>query len=318
MTTRLITHSDCLNHDTSPGHPESPDRLRSILAALDADEFAGVERAHAPLATQQQIRRVHSQELIDDVRGAAEMAAQKGYVRIDADTIVSKGSYIAALRAAGGVCAGVDAVMAGEASNVFCAVRPPGHHAEPAAAMGFCLFNSIAIGAEHARALHGLRRIAVVDFDVHHGNGTQAAFETDADVFYVSLHQSPLYPGTGEVQEIGVGNIVNLPLSAGSGSVQLRQAIEGSVLSALRTFKPEMLMMSAGFDAHKTDPLAGLNYETLDYFWITDILLDLADEICDGRVVSALEGGYNLTGLAESVAAHMRALMRHGRGREDG
>lgn len=318
MTTRLITHSDCLNHDTSPGHPECADRLRAVLAALDTDEFADLQRAEAPLATEEQILRVHSRELIDHVRGVAAMAARDGYARIDADTIASEGSYVAALRAAGSVCAGVDAVMAGEAGNVFCAVRPPGHHAEPAAAMGFCLFNSIAVGAQHARAAHRLRRIAVVDFDVHHGNGTQAAFQSDAALFYVSLHQSPLYPGTGDAHETGVGNIVNLPLAAGSGSAQLQQAVEGAVLPALRSFEPEMLMISAGFDGHKADPLAGLNYETQDYFWVTDILLDLADEICDGRVVSALEGGYNLVDLGESAAAHMRALMRHGTRREDG
>ena len=312
MTTRLITHSDCLNHDTSPGHPESADRLRAVLHALDADAFSALEREEAPLASEEQIRRVHSQELIERVRGAAALAVREGYVHIDADTVVSERSYAAALRAAGGVCAGVDAVMTGAAGNVFCAVRPPGHHAEPATAMGFCLFNNVAIGAQYARAMHGLRRIAVVDFDVHHGNGTQAAFQTDADLFYISIHQSPLYPGTGDAHETGVGNIVNVPLAKGSGSVKMRHAVEGAVLPALRAFEPELLMISAGFDAHKADPLAGLNYETQDYFWLTDILLDLADEICDGRVVSVLEGGYNLVDLAESAAAHMRAMMRHG------
>lgn len=178
--------------------------------------------------------------------------------------------------------------------------------------MGFCLFNNVAIGARHARDKHGLNRIAVVDFDVHHGNGTQASFQTEADLFYISLHQSPLYPGTGEAHETGVGNIVNVPLEPGSGSAKLRQSIEGVVLPALRAFAPELLIISAGFDGHKADPLAGLNYETRDYFWVTDILLDLADEICEGRVVSALEGGYNLVDLAESAAAHTRALMRHG------
>jgi len=312
VSTRLITHTDCLYHDTSPGHPECSDRLRAVLKALDTEEFSGLQREEAPLASEEQILRVHSKELIANVQGATALAAREGHVRIDADTIVSEGSYTAALRAAGGVCAGVDAVMAGEAGNVFCAVRPPGHHAEPGVSMGFCLFNNIAIGAQHARAEHGVSRVAVVDFDVHHGNGTQAAFEADGELFYVSLHQSPLYPGTGDAHETGVGNIVNIPLAAGSGSAQLRQSVEGVVIPALRAFAPELLMISAGFDGHKADPLAGLNYETQDYFWVTDILLDLADEICEGRVVSGLEGGYNLVDLAESAAAHTRALLRHG------
>lgn len=310
MTTLLLSHGDCLDHETSRGHPECADRLRAVLGALEGDDFAGLERREAPLASEEQILRIHPAAHLAAVKAASASAAEDdGRVHLDPDTTASGGSYAAALRAAGAVCAGVDAVMEGSFANAFCAVRPPGHHAEPARAMGFCLLNNVAIGAAHARAVHGVERVAVVDFDVHHGNGTQAAFETDERLFYASTHQSPLYPGTGEASETGVGNILNLPLREGSGSGDLRRAVEAEIIPALRAFRPDLLIISAGFDGHRGDPLAGLNFETEDYYWITAILLDVADEICDGRVVSALEGGYNLVDLAASAAEHVRALM---------
>jgi acetoin utilization deacetylase AcuC-like enzyme len=234
---------------------------------------------------------------------------RQGHAAIDADTVLSPGSGEAALRAAGAVCAAVDAVMAGEATNAFCAVRPPGHHAEPERAMGFCLFNSVAIGARRAREAHGLERVAVVDFDVHHGNGTQAAFEHDPRVFYGSTHQWPLYPGTGSARERGVGNIVNAPLRPMSGSAEFRRAFNEFILPALEDFRPDFLLVSAGFDAHRRDPLAQLLLDEGDYGWVTERLLDLAARHCQGRLVSTLEGGYDLDALAASAAAHVAALL---------
>ncbi len=305
MTTALFTHPACELHDPGPGHPESPARLRAVLAALEAPAFASLARHAAPLATEEQILRVHPPELIHHLLGAVP---REGYAMVDGDTILSPGSAEAALRAAGALCAAVDAVMAGDARNAFCAVRPPGHHAEPETAMGFCLFNTVAIGAAHARAVHGLRRIAVVDFDVHHGNGTQAAFEQDADLFFASSHQSPLYPGSGSVVERGVGNIFNAPLAPGAGSEEFRQAWSERLLPALRAFKPEFILISAGFDAHEDDPLANLNLTDEDYAWITREILAIAEECCAGRVVSTLEGGYDLEALARSVSAHIGCL----------
>jgi acetoin utilization deacetylase AcuC-like enzyme len=228
---------------------------------------------------------------------------------LDGDTSLSPGSGEAALRAAGAVAAAVDAVAAGESANAFCAVRPPGHHAEPATAMGFCLFNNVAVGAHQARSAHGLRRIAVMDFDVHHGNGTQAMFERDPELFYASTHQMPLYPGTGSVGETGCGNICNAPLPPNAGSAEFRAAMSRRVLPALVAFAPDMLLISAGFDAHRADPLANLRLEEADYAWATDELLDLAARHCGGRVVSTLEGGYDLDALAASAAAHVGRLM---------
>ncbi len=306
MTTALFTHAACIAHDPGPGHPESPARLKAVLAALDAPAFAALARHEAPLASEEQIARVHPPELIHALLGALP---EKGYARLDADTILSPGSGEAALRAAGALCAAVDAVMHGDARNAFCAVRPPGHHAEPEQPMGFCLFNNVAIGAFHARAAHGLQRIAVLDFDVHHGNGTQAAFEADADLFFASSHQSPLYPGTGSVVERGVGNIFNAPLPPGSGSREFRAAWADRLLPALRDFKPEFILISAGFDAHEDDPLANLNLTDDDYAWITREIMAVADECCEGRVVSTLEGGYDLAALARSVSAHLYMMM---------
>jgi acetoin utilization deacetylase AcuC-like enzyme len=287
-------------------HPEHPGRLEAVLAALDVPEFAALDRREAPLAQREQIARVHSRLYVDRVLQAVP---ESGYVALDPDTIISPGSGEAALRAAGALVAAVDAVVAGEVRNAFCAVRPPGHHAEAARPMGFCMFNNIAVGAEQARKIHGLARIAVVDFDVHHGNGTQHMFDKDADLFYASTHQWPHYPGTGAPEETGVGNIVNVPLAPMSGSREFRAAMSEIVLPALVRFRPDMVMISAGFDAHADDPLAALRLRESDFEWATRQLMAIADNCCGGRVVSTLEGGYDLEALAASAAAHVRTLM---------
>ena len=307
MTTLLFTHPACLAHDPGAYHPEAPARLAAVLEALSAPEFAVLDRREAPEATHDDLTRVHPARFVDLLLAAVP---KTGHVGIDADTVMCPASGAAALRAAGAVAAAVDAVIAGEADNAFCAVRPPGHHAEPGRAMGFCLFNNVAIGALRARARHGLRRVAVVDFDVHHGNGTQACFWDDADLFYGSTHQSPLYPGTGRAGETGVsGNIVNVPLPPMSGSQAFRLGMTRTLLPALDAFAPEMLLISAGFDAHKSDPLAQLMLDESDYTWATEQLLTIADRHAGGRVVSSLEGGYDLNALGASAAAHVRVLM---------
>ena len=306
MTTLLYTHSACLDHDPGSHHPESPARLRAVLAALSGPQYAGLDRREAPEAAFDDVLRVHSRRHIERVLDAVPKA---GHAAIDADTVLSPASGKAALRAAGAVAAAVDAVVAKEADNAFCAVRPPGHHAEPDRAMGFCLFNNAAIGALRAREAHGLDRVAVIDFDVHHGNGTQAAFEADDNLFYASTHQYPLYPGTGAASETGVGNIVNVPLRPMSGSGPFRLAMTGRVLPALDAFRPDLVLISAGFDAHRSDPLAQLMLEESDYTWVTGKLLEIAARHAEGRVVSTLEGGYDLAALGASVAAHVRVLM---------
>jgi len=307
MTTILFSHPSCLDHDPGPYHPENPARLEAVLGAFEGPGFARLERHEAPRAEDWQLELAHDREHVRRILGAIPPV---GRAHLDPDTVVSPGSGEAALRAVGAVTAAVDAVMAGGAGAAFCAVRPPGHHALPRRAMGFCLFNNVAIGALHARRRHGLKRVAVVDFDVHHGNGTQAVFEHDPDLFYASTHQWPLYPGTGALHETGVaGNIVNVPLAPGSGSKEFRGAIRGRVRPALEAFRPELLFISAGFDAHRQDPLAGLNLETEDYGWVTTELTDATRESSGGRVVSALEGGYSLDALAASAAAHVRALI---------
>jgi len=307
MTTALYSHPSCFDHDTGRMHPESPARLKAVLGGLETPEFAALLRREAPRASREQLARVHPEAFIDAVLAAVP---ESGHVGLDPDTILSPGSGEAALRAAGALCAAVDAVMAGETDNAFCAVRPPGHHAEPAQAMGFCLFNNVAIGALQAREEHGLERVAVIDFDVHHGNGTQAAFWDDAGLFFGSTHQSPLYPGSGSPKERGAhDNIVNAPLAPMAGSAEFRQSMRGRVLPALHRFAPQFVLVSAGFDAHEDDPLAGLRLHEEDYAWITGEIVQLAKEHCDGRVVSTLEGGYDLHALAASAAAHVRALM---------
>ncbi len=306
MTTALYTHRACLEHDTGPGHPEQIARLAVILEALSDDRFAALDRREAPRADREALTRTHHAAYVDQAFAAVP---KDGYAAIDPDTILSPSSGEAALRAAGGVIAAIDAVFAGEANNAFCAVRPPGHHAEADRAMGFCLFNNVAVGACHARARHGIERVAVMDFDVHHGNGTQHIFERDRDLFYASTHQMPLYPGTGDASETGVGNICNAPLPPMAGSGPFRAAMERIVIPALDEFRPELLIVSAGFDAHAADPLAQLMLGEADYAWATDALLGVAARHCRGRLVSALEGGYDLPALARSAAAHVERLM---------
>jgi acetoin utilization deacetylase AcuC-like enzyme len=306
MTTLLYTHPACLAHDPGRHHPESPARLRAVLAALDDPEFARLERCEAPEAAREDLLRVHPRRHVEGILGAVP---ETGHIAIDADTVLSPASGEAALRAAGAVVAAVDAVVAKEADNAFCAVRPPGHHAEPQRAMGFCLFNNAAIGARRAREVHRLARVAVVDFDVHHGNGTQAAFEADGTLFYASTHQHPFYPGTGAASETGVGNIVNVPLRPMAGSSQFRLGVTQRILPALDAFRPELVLVSAGFDAHRSDPLAQLMLEEADYTWVTEKLLEIAYRHAAGRLVATLEGGYDLSALAASAAAHIRVLM---------
>lgn len=303
---RLYTHPACLAHDPGPGHPESPARLRAVLEALDHDAFRALDRIEAPRATREQLARVHAPAYIDHILGAAPGAS--GY-RLDADTVMSSGSAEAALRAAGSAVAAVDAVMRDQATCAFCAVRPPGHHATRDQAMGFCLFDSVAVAAAHALAVHGLERVAIADFDVHHGNGTQAIFAAEPRVLFLSSHQMPLYPGTGAAHEEGVGNLVNAPLPPGAGSAEFRAAWNDTLLPRLAAFDAQLLLVSAGFDAHRLDPLANLMLETDDYTWITTRLVDAARAAAGGRIVTILEGGYNLTALRDGVAAHVAALL---------
>lgn len=307
MALLLYTHPSALAHDAGPGHPEAPVRLRRVLDAVGAAGDLRLERREAPRATLEQIRRVHPEPYPARILAAVPEGA--GFARIDADTVVSRASGEAALRAAGAACAAVDAVVAGEARAAFCAHRPPGHHAEPDRAMGFCLFNSVAVAARHARQVHDLGRLAIVDFDVHHGNGTQAAFWDEADTLYVSTHQSPLYPGTGAAEERGAaGNILNLPLRPGTDGPAFRRAVERVVLPAVDAWRPDLLLLSAGFDAHADDPLANLELLEADFAWITRELRLLAERHGQGRVVSVLEGGYDPAALARSVVAHLGEL----------
>jgi acetoin utilization deacetylase AcuC-like enzyme len=307
MTTYLFTHRDCLFHDTGDEHPERADRLRSVLHQLDLQKFPELVREDAPFADRETLSLAHSTEYLDHIDA---MAPASGIISLDPDTKMSPGSKAAALRGAGAVCAAIDQVMQNSDTNAFCATRPPGHHAESDKAMGFCLFNNVAVGALYARKKYNLNRIAVVDFDVHHGNGTQAIFENDPGLFYGSTHQAPYYPGTGDASEIGVGNIFNAPLAAGDGWLKFKSAMEKVILPALEIFKPELLLISAGFDAHEKDPLADINLSSEDFSWITKELMQVADRWCQGRVVSVLEGGYDLVGLAEGVDAHVKALLR--------
>ncbi|MDP6173530.1 MAG: histone deacetylase family protein [Rhodospirillales bacterium] len=306
MTTFIYWHDDCLAHDPGAGHPEQPARLRSVLEALRGEDMGGLAWLEAPLGQAADIARVHSDAHFASVIDAVPAT---GHRALDPDTVLSPGSGNAALRAVGGITSAVDAVFAGEADNAFCALRPPGHHAEPARAMGFCLFNNVAIGAARACHIHGAERVAVIDFDVHHGNGTQAMFEGDGDLFYGSSHQFPAYPGTGAASERGVGNIFNVPLAPGSGPDEFRTAYEDTIFPALDEFGPEMILISAGFDAHRDDPLCALNLEAGDFTWITGQLTALAHTHCQGRLVSTLEGGYDLEALAQSAQAHVSVLM---------
>jgi acetoin utilization deacetylase AcuC-like enzyme len=308
MTTLIYTHDACLHHQPGAHHPESPQRLLAVRRALQAPDFAALAWREAPLGSAEQVKLVHDADYVDWVQS---VAPHQGLRALDGgDTVMSPGTLEAVMRCVGAACAGVDAVVAGEARNVFCATRPCGHHAEAERAMGFCVFNQAAIAALHARQQHGLQRVAVLDFDVHHGNGTQQAFYDDADLFYGSSHQSPFYPGTGARHESGVArNIVNIPLSRGAGSAEFRERMAADMLPALRRFAPELLIISAGFDAHHLDPLGGLQLTDDDFAWITRELMAIAAATAQQRVVSVLEGGYSLDGLASGTAAHVRTLM---------
>ncbi|HWT30748.1 MAG TPA: histone deacetylase family protein [Propylenella sp.] len=307
MTTLLLHHPAFLEHRTPAGHPERPDRLRALHAALDHEDFAALKRVEAPLADIDAALLVHPRRYVDAIRRAIPA---EGLTRIDPDTVASPGSWEAALRGLGAALAAVDAVAAGEAHNAFAAIRPPGHHAETARAMGFCLFSNAAIAARHAQKTHGLERVAVVDWDVHHGNGTQEIFWSDPSVLYASTHQMPLFPGTGALSETGVGNIFNAPLSPGDGTGRFKEAFEARILPALEAFRPDLILISAGFDAHRRDPLAEINLDAEDFSWATAKLMDIADRTANGRVIALLEGGYDLKGLADSASAHIRRLMQ--------
>jgi acetoin utilization deacetylase AcuC-like enzyme len=309
MKTVLLSHPSCAEHDMGPWHPEAPARLEAVLAALAGDAFRDLDRLEAPPGTREQVERVHRGAYVD---GILDEAPRAGLRHLDPDTAMNDASGDAALRAVGAVCAAVDAVVSGAARNAFCAVRPPGHHAVAARAMGFCLFNNVAIAAEQARRAHGLERVAVVDFDVHHGNGTQEHCFADPSLFYASSHQWPAYPGTGLEDETGVAmNVCNARLAPNTGSPQFRARWRDRILPALDAFRPDLIVVSAGFDAHRDDPLAQLRLAVDDFAWVTREILEVAERRAGGRVVSALEGGYDLAALAASAAAHVRALMGH-------
>lgn len=310
MTTLQITHSSFINHDTGEWHPERPERMKAIEQALSSARFQNLITVEAPAATPDQVARAHPRAYVDQLE---KKQPKTDLIALDdGDTIISPGSWEAALRAAGAAIYGVDEVMQGKANNAFCCIRPPGHHAEIAKAMGFCLFNNAAVAAFHAQAVYGAERVAVVDFDLHHGNGTQAIFWHHPSMFYASTHEMPLYPGTGGITERGeTGNIVNAPLRAGDGGAEFREAFEAVVLPSLRRHAPDLLIISAGFDAHHSDPLGNLNLFEDDYAWVTQKLIDVARERCGGRVVSVLEGGYDLSALGRSVAVHVQTLLEN-------
>ena len=309
MTTRLYEHSIFLEHDVPAGHPERPDRLRALNEALSHPNFAALDRKEAPLANEDAVLLAHPEEHLFAVMRA--MPEEEGEInQLESDTYASVKSLQAALTGVGGAMAAVDDVMSGSHDNAFVASRPPGHHAERMRAMGFCFFNNAAIAARHAQQKHGLERIAIIDWDVHHGNGTQDIFEADRSVLYCSTHQMPLYPGTGRKDEVGVGNIVNAPLSPNTGSDYFREAFKDRVLPAIRNFSPDLIIISAGFDAHHRDPLAQINLVADDFDWATGKLMDLAGDFSQNRLVSILEGGYDLQGLAESAGAHIYRLMK--------
>jgi acetoin utilization deacetylase AcuC-like enzyme len=307
-TTLLVTHPAYLNHITPLGHPERPDRLKAVDKVLEQEKFQHLAREQAPAASLETIALAHPLDYIEEIRDACPSV---GMVRIDADTSMSPGSFEAATRGVGAAVLAVDEVVGKKVANAFCAVRPPGHHAETVRPMGFCLFNNVAIAARHAQKSHDIERVAIVDFDVHHGNGTQEIFWADPTVLYCSTHEMPLYPGTGAVSERGEHNtIVNAPLRAGDGGREFREAFETVILPRLDGFKPDLVIISAGFDAHVRDPLANLNLVEDDYAWVTGKLMDVADRCAGGRIVSVLEGGYDLEGLSRSVAAHVSCLMQ--------
>lgn len=307
MTTHFFTHRDCLFHDNGEGHPEKADRLRMVWHRIEKEEFEGLKHHEASKATRELLELAHTPQYLDKIEA---LFPKSGIVQLDPDTFMSPGTKDAALRSVGAVRDAVDIVMTKKDTNAFCAIRPPGHHAEADRAMGFCIYNNVAIGALYARKAYKLHRIAVIDFDVHHGNGTQAMFENDPELFYGSTHQAaPFYPGTGHASEIGKGNIVNVPLPAGAGSREFRAAINHKILPKLIEFNPELILVSAGFDGHHWDTRADMNLVEEDYRWVTEELLKIAADCCQNRLVSVLEGGYDLLGLAESTETHVKALL---------
>lgn len=304
MTT-IIHHDDCLIHDTGPRSPESTQRIGAVLGGLEG--LRGLEYLPAPKATSEQLSRVHPELFQATLR---ELEPREGRISVnEEDTFMSRGTINAALRGSGAICFAIDEVLAAKTDNVFCVTRPPGHHAEQEMAMGYCFFNHVAVGARHAQANGGIDRVAILDFDVHHGNGTQAIFENDPSVLYVSSHQMPLYPGSGYAVETGCGNVLNLPLAPGSGSKEFRACWSTLGLPAIHGFEPDLILVSAGFDAHRRDPLAHLEVEDDDYRWITEQVRGLADDSAGGKLVSILEGGYDLRSLATASRAHVEALM---------
>jgi acetoin utilization deacetylase AcuC-like enzyme len=307
VNTLVLTHPDCLSHDNGPGHPERADRVRVVERILEHERFQTLLRESAPLGTREAILRAHPETYY---RAIEEASPHQGITRLDGDTSMSPGTFQAALRSVGGACHAVDEVMTGRVTNAFVVTRPPGHHAEHATAMGFCFFNNAAIAARHAQAVYGAERVAIMDFDVHHGNGTQDIFWADKSVLYASTHEMPLYPGTGALSETGAyGTIVNAPLRAGDDGVAFREAMNTRILPAIEAFSPDLVIISAGFDAHKRDPLANLNLVEADFGWATGKLMEVAGRCANGRVVSVLEGGYDLEALARSAAAHVMMLM---------
>jgi acetoin utilization deacetylase AcuC-like enzyme len=307
MTTLLLTHRASLDHLTPPGHPERPDRIRAVDQVLSESRFDKLVREDAPEGTLDLVRLCHDEHYVEELR---RIAPDKGLIYLDGDTSMSPGTWEAVMRGVGGAVAATDAVMSGAADNAFVAMRPPGHHAETNRPMGFCLFDHAAIAARHAQRKYGIARAAVVDFDVHHGNGTQEIFWADPTMMYCSTHQMPLFPGTGASGERGEHDtIVNAPLAPNDGSAKFRAAFENLILPQLQKFAPEFIVISAGFDAHRRDPLANINLDAEDFGWVTRKLMDVAHSSAGGRVVSVLEGGYDLQGLKESVAAHVTALM---------
>jgi acetoin utilization deacetylase AcuC-like enzyme len=307
MTTLLLTHRASLDHLTPPGHPERPDRIRAVDQVLSESRFDKLVREDAPEGTLDLVRLCHDEHYVEELR---RIAPDKGLIYLDGDTSMSPGTWEAVMRGVGGAVAATDAVMSGAAGNAFVAMRPPGHHAETNRPMGFCLFDHAAIAARHAQRKYGIARAAVVDFDVHHGNGTQEIFWADPTMMYCSTHQMPLFPGTGASGERGEHDtIVNAPLAPNDGAAKFRAAFENLILPQLTKFAPELIIISAGFDAHRRDPLANINLDAEDFGWVTRKLMDVAHSSAGGRVVSVLEGGYDLQGLKESVAAHVTALM---------
>jgi acetoin utilization deacetylase AcuC-like enzyme len=307
LNTLLVGHPAALRHEMGAGHPERPERLVAIEHALADESFRKLVRELAPAGTREAILRAHPETYLQAIEDASPAS---GYARLDADTTMNASTLEAALRAAGGACLAVDEVMSGKADNAFVAMRPPGHHAERSTAMGFCFFNNVAIAARHAQAVHGAERVAIVDFDVHHGNGTQDIFWSDPTVMYASTHQMPLYPGTGALGECGEHDtIVNAPLRPGDGGEAFRAAMDARILPRLDAFAPDLVIVSAGFDAHRRDPLANLNLAEEDFGWATARLMEIADRHAAGRLVSVLEGGYDLEALSHSAAAHVQRLM---------